>query len=400
MSEDCKDTAKRNRNVRLIGKGRCMRIIHCADLHLDSRMTAGLSSEQAKERRRELLLAFRTILDRAEELQAEAVIIAGDLFDRQSCSVSTRNACIALMQEHPDIRIFYLQGNHDSGDVFERAGAKLPNLHRFSADSWISYTLSDPSVRITGAEFTEENYFRLPEELSLKKEDYNLVVLHGQAEDSRIRRSGYRQGSAYVIPLRSLKDREIDYLALGHIHSRAAGRLDGRGIWCYPGCPEGRGFDECGEKGCVLLDIDPVTHSTKLSFIPIAGRIFHEISVDVTGLANGQEILRAVRKKLEEAGCIGRDLVKVILTGFTEIGEEIPMEYLTGFLESEFYFAKTENQTRLRVKEGDFVSDPSLKGEFVRRVRRAEDLTEEEKEAVIRLGIRLLIGEEDAYEDS
>ena len=30
-----------------------MKIIHCADLHLDSKMTANLSKEQAKERKRQ-----------------------------------------------------------------------------------------------------------------------------------------------------------------------------------------------------------------------------------------------------------------------------------------------------------------------------------------------------------
>ena len=38
-----------------------IRIIHCADLHLDSKMTAHLSSEKARERKAELLNTF-TIL--------------------------------------------------------------------------------------------------------------------------------------------------------------------------------------------------------------------------------------------------------------------------------------------------------------------------------------------------
>jgi exonuclease SbcD len=48
-----------------------------------------------------------------------------------------------------------------------------------------------------------------------------------------------------VISLKELKNKAIDYLALGHIHSYKMEQLDSRGVYCYPGCLEGRGFDEC-----------------------------------------------------------------------------------------------------------------------------------------------------------
>ena len=54
----------------------------------------------------------------------------------------------------------------------------------------------------------------------------------------------------------ALKNKNIDYLALGHIHGYKEAPLDGRGKYCYPGCLEGRGFDECGKKGFVLLNIE------------------------------------------------------------------------------------------------------------------------------------------------
>lgn len=51
-----------------------------------------------------------------------------------------------------------------------------------------------------------------------------------------------------------LRGRGIDYLALGHVHSFRQEKLDEQGIWCYSGCLEGRGFDECGTKGYVMLE--------------------------------------------------------------------------------------------------------------------------------------------------
>ena len=38
-----------------------MKIIHCADLHLDSQMTANLTKEQARERKREIIRTFTPV---------------------------------------------------------------------------------------------------------------------------------------------------------------------------------------------------------------------------------------------------------------------------------------------------------------------------------------------------
>ena len=56
-----------------------MKIIHCADLHLDSNMTSNLSREQAKQRKAELLATFERMIVYAKDNSVKAVIIAGDL---------------------------------------------------------------------------------------------------------------------------------------------------------------------------------------------------------------------------------------------------------------------------------------------------------------------------------
>ena len=68
-----------------------MKIIHCADVHLDSRMLRHLSKEQAKERRNEILNTFGQMVTYAAKNDVEAIIIAGDLFDTSMISVTTRN---------------------------------------------------------------------------------------------------------------------------------------------------------------------------------------------------------------------------------------------------------------------------------------------------------------------
>ena len=58
-----------------------MKIIHCADIHLDSKMSANLTKEKARERKTELLTTFQNMVAYGAEQGVAAIIIAGDLFD-------------------------------------------------------------------------------------------------------------------------------------------------------------------------------------------------------------------------------------------------------------------------------------------------------------------------------
>ena len=59
-----------------------MKIIHCADLHLDSKMESNLDREAASMRRDELLDTFERMVTYAAENEVRVILIAGDLFDK------------------------------------------------------------------------------------------------------------------------------------------------------------------------------------------------------------------------------------------------------------------------------------------------------------------------------
>ena len=68
-----------------------MKIIHCSDLHLDSKMEANLSKEKSKQRKNEMLFAFQNMINFANENNVKIIIIAGDLFDKNKVSVKAKN---------------------------------------------------------------------------------------------------------------------------------------------------------------------------------------------------------------------------------------------------------------------------------------------------------------------
>ena len=135
-------------------------IIHCADLHLDSRMETVLSPGQAAERRQELLANFIRMTQFARQNDVSLILIAGDLFDTDQVSPASAGALCRAMQDNPDILFAYLQGNHDRGSFLSLLKEQPSNLLLFDGH-WTSWRIS-PQIRLWGAELSA--YAGHPEE--------------------------------------------------------------------------------------------------------------------------------------------------------------------------------------------------------------------------------------------
>ena len=347
-----------------------MKLIHCADLHLDSPMESNLSSDKARERKGEIRATFRRLIERAEAEGVAAVLIAGDLFDSERVTKSTEKYVRELILSHPSVAFFYLAGNHDRGASLKAWDECPDNLFLFD-DGWVSYRLGD--VVITGSERPN------PDTLSLRAEDCNVVLLHGQVGTGRD-----------AISLGKYKGKNIDYMALGHVHEHAILPLDRRGALCYAGCLEGRGFDECGVKGYVSLEVSGGRILPR--FVPAASRTLHTVKCDITGFSSQLDLESRVLGAVD--GIPSRDMVKVILSGECPPDAHRDAVHLRTLLAERFYFSKLYDECRVQIRYEDYAGDVSLKGEFVRQVLGDKGLSQEEKERVIACGLRALAGEE------
>ena len=366
-----------------------MRMIHCADLHLDSKLTANLSGEKRRERQAELLHSFRRMVRYAVDHQVEAILIAGDLFDTNVVSATAANTVWQAVIQHPEICFYYLKGNHDT-EGFWKEREEIPDNLKLFTDSWSYYfqPCRRGQIVIAGAEMNGMNRDMLCDSLFLHPDAFNIVMLHGQESEYK------GKDKTETIPLRQLRGRHIDYLALGHIHQFKQDRLDARGMWCYPGCLEGRGFDECGEHGFVLLEIDEETGICNSEFVPFAERNLYSRSVAISGCTCTEEIEQRVRWDLEQAHYSHKSMIKVILTGQIATDTEKNLTLLTKSLSQNYYFVKIYDETRFCIDYEAYAMDVSLQGEFIRTVFAAEEIPEEEKAVIIRYGIQALAGEE------
>ena len=373
-----------------------MKIIHCADIHLDSVMQAKLSEQQAKERREEILHTFERMVEYGSDLGVEAILISGDLFDTDKVSGATAGVIKSCIVNHPEICFYYLQGNHDHG-CFQKMLASIPNNLKLFGENWSFYSMdrqieNGRKVVIGGIELPTKakKDWEVPElALSLGMEDLNIIMIHGQTADSHYQNDDKKD----LIHLPDLKNKGIDYLALGHIHSYRLETLDGRGKYCYPGCLEGRGFDETGEKGFVVLDIDEKTGTIATEFVPFAYRTIYQVEVDVTGCENKEQMEQKIREQLDADTISVKSLISLELVGELDPEVEKDIDYLERIAASGFYFLRIKDRTTYLIRKEDYLYDASLKGEFVRKVLEDENLTEEDKSMIIRYGILALRGE-------
>ncbi len=356
-----------------------MKILHCSDLHIDSKMHTNLSSDKARIRKMELVLTFEKMVKYASDEDVDVIIIAGDMFDTARVNSKTKNRIFDIIKSNHSIDFIYLAGNHDEENIISEMEEPYPNL-KILKNEWLSFDYG--KVVISGAILDAKNK-NLYDTLKLNKETFNIVVLHGQISkyDSK--------DNAEIVNLSKLKNKNIDYLALGHIHHYETGKLDDRGIYCYAGCLEGRGFDECGEKGFVVIDINDKTIDHK--FIPFAKRKLHEISFDISNKENWFDIEREILDKISSIP--EEDLLKIVLQGKYCLSLNKQIEHLESKLNDEFFFVKIKDESTLQINVKDFEKDLSLRGEFIREILKS-DLTSDEKEKAILVGLKALSGEE------
>lgn len=351
-----------------------MRIIHCADIHLGSKIESHFSSKISNERKSDIRSAFEKMIKYAKNNEIKAIILSGDIFDSDTPLKKDKEYFYAAIKNNPNIDFLYLRGNHDVNETFQEE--KLENLKMFS-DTGTSYQYDD--VVITGIEYPKHGIKIDYTALNLDSAKKNIVVLHGQVTDA--------QGD-YYIDLSKLTDRTIDYLALGHIHKGLQGKLDSRGVYVYPGCLEGRGFDECDEKGFYVID---TSKSLSYKFVKNSLRIIRNFEIDISSTDSMYAASRLVSETIE---AYKNDIVKVTLIGdisfsYFDLDKDIERN-----LDSSFYFVYVKDMTRERIDIEKIKDETSLKGEFIRTVLANKEYSDEEKNAIINCGLKAISGRE------
>ena len=352
-----------------------MKILHTSDLHIGSPLTSRLSADKAKERKGELITTFSRMVDEAVYQRARLFIIAGDLFDDERITKTAAERVLSIIERAETVDFLYLPGNHEK-DALMASGISLPKNLRVFGEEWTYFDYD--YVTVAGRTELKADMF---DHLNLNYAKTNILVLHGGLVDGR--------STEDCIGIRDTRGKSIDYIALGHYHTYGVSTLEEGGVAVYSGTPEGRGFDEAGDKGFVMIDTDGKRVSHR--FIPFATRAMRIIDVDVTGAERRIDIEDRAAAALSAQRA--SDLIRLRFTG--EHSPELypDPESVVAMHKSRFWHLEVKDESTVRIDPEAYRYDRSLKGEFIRLVLSKEDMTKDEKDKVIRAGLAALMGD-------
>lgn len=343
-----------------------MKIIHTADIHLDSPLS---QVRDSVARRYELLRALSDLAEYANNNGVAAIIVAGDLFDSEYATEQTVLS-VAEIINRSRAQWYVLQGNHGSSSPYVKLKQAAPTLNLFG-DEWSYYNLDN--VTVCGRELGVNDVAQYGK-LILDKERYNIVVLHGDIDDD-----GYG-----LIDRKALAASNASYVALGHRHALAKYSF-GRVKVCYSGALEPRGFDEPDQTGFVLID----TNKDEIRFVEQHIRRIEQVRVDVSGITSDI----ALETKLADAtsGVDKRNYLNVTFIGTLVDGLHLNL-VANNTLSDKFFALRLDDRTTTAYNLAEIVNEVSLRGEFVKLAMQIEDA--QMRDEVIKMGLQSLRGED------
>lgn len=285
-----------------------IRILHTADLHLDSPLASLAMRDPALRDR--VGAATRKALERIVSFclsnDVAALLIAGDLFDRAERSMKTAAFVAAQMERlaAAGIRVFYVKGNHDAENP-SAGEIRLPaNVHVFGARGGREQ-LAGHDVWVHGVSFRDA---RAPESLlplfaAPVAGTVNIAMLHTSLAGA----AGHDPYAPCTVA--ELAAAGFDYWALGHVHKR---QVHAQRPWIVmPGTPQGRDIGEDGPKSATLIEIGD-GGAIAVSEVPTSAVEFRRIGIDVTGCEDETALERLLARRIAEEAASGSAELSVL----------------------------------------------------------------------------------------
>ena len=289
------------------------RFVHSADWQLGARFSQfGTAGARLREARVETL---NRTLGLAEEREADAFLVAGDLFEDNQVDDALVLAVVALFRAHPALPIYILPGNHDPStgpdSVWQRKAFLTgpPNVHVFREDgvtelggnvfllaSPIRQKLSvtDPSQKLIGLA------------AGLPAESIKIGITHGA-----LAIEAKHQPNDFPIALNAASRAGLDYLAVGHWHNWLADIDGGRIV--MPGTPEPDRFGGDASGRVALVELAGHGQLPNVQPVAVATLAWRSLAFDFISQQASRAMVEAALAEL--APCASHTVLRLTLEG-------------------------------------------------------------------------------------
>ena len=348
-----------------------MKFVHIADMHFDSPFV-NLSEKDIMGdlRRLEQRKVFKKIIEYIKENNIKYFFISGDLYEHKYIKQSTIDYINKLFEEIPETNIYIAPGNHDPytknsyynkynwsknvkifGPKVEKIETQDANIYGYGFDD---FYCSDSGVENIEIEQTEKP---------------NILIIHGNIDGSTIEDMQYNSMSKKM-----LEEKGFDYVALGHIHKKDYNTEENQKI-VYPGSTISLGFDELGEHGMIVGDVEK--NKLEIQFVKLDDKQFTKRELNVDNIYSKEELIEKINElKIEE-----NNYVEIILIGNRNF--EINKYNLIRYILNN-NIIKIKDNTKIAYDLEKLENENTLKGLFIKemnkKIKNAE--TEEEKEII------------------
>ncbi len=281
-----------------------MKILHAADLHIDSPMGSldayeGAPVEQMRSSTRR---AVDNLVELAVGEGVDVVTIGGDVFDGQWRDVNTglwwNRRLDRLVAE--GIEVYVVHGNHDAESLLTQRIRPPEGVHVFASDAPTSVESKKGPLIVHGQSYRDRV---VSDDLAAGYPNavpglVNLGLLHTSLDG--------RPGHATYAPctLDTLRAKGYACWALGHVHERECREIDGTYV-LFPGNTQGRSVREVGPRSVTILETDD-TRIVSEQEVAVDVVRWARLEVDVTELASEDELceaaLGAIAAARREAG--------------------------------------------------------------------------------------------------
>ena len=354
-----------------------MKFVHVADIHFDSPFINLSDRENLGDiKRLEQRKVFKKVIEYIKENGVDFLFIAGDLYEQQYIRKSTIEYINELFKEIPNTKIYISPGNHDPyiKNSYYNQFKWNDNVYIFSSKF---ERLTSDSVDIYGYGF--DDFYCTDcgiENLEIEdKTKTNILVIHSTIDGANLEEKQYNS-----IPRRVLEEKGFDYVATGHIHKLDYKTYPNQKI-VYPGSLISLGFDELGEHGMIVGEIQE-DKQLKIQFVPLSEDNFEEIEFDVTDIISKDELI----EKINDLDIQNNQLIKVILTGKRNF--EIDRYEIYKLLTNE-RIIKIRDHTRIEYDLEKIANNHTLKGLFAKEILKEKENAGEEELTIIEKAVEI-----------
>jgi DNA repair protein SbcD/Mre11 len=366
-----------------------MRLLHFADLHLDTPFRWA-PADLARARRRALRATLTRICGVAAEVGAEALCCGGDLFEQDRFTPDTAEFLRATFAELAPLRVFLAPGNHDwfGPESLYQQVKWSPNVHIFTDARLMAVELEDGLTLWGAGHRAPANTRGFLDEFRVDRGGVHVALFHGSELGELVFQGDEKVPHA---PFRAeqITAAGLHHALVGHFHTPRYAAAH-----TYPGNPDPLTFGETGERGAVLATVAADGSVTRKRY-PVATSSVQDVPVDLTGITYSGQV--ADRVVAAVAGLSG--VVRATLSG--EVGPDVdlrlgdvaalPVSHLDALL-------PRLGQVRVSYDIDRLKDEPTVRGQFIQDVLGDSPLGEDQRHRVLVTGLRALDGRGDELE--